>query len=119
AVDFSASKVDVAVRWSPLDVTITITDDGPGFPPDVLDRLGDPYVTTRTPKSAARRDGRSGLGLGFFIAKTLLERSGAKLELGNKEASASGAIVTIRWPRSAFAGPEGQFVRPTADRISA
>jgi two-component system, sensor histidine kinase RegB len=116
AVDFAANRVDVAVRWSPTEVSIMIRDDGPGFPPDVLDRLGDPYVTTRPSVSAQRRDGRSGLGLGFFIAKTLLERSGAALQLDNREPSEqakTGAVVTVRWPRSAFPGPSGNFVRPT------
>lgn len=122
AVDFSTSCVDVTVNWSPSEVTIVIADDGPGFPPDVLDRLGDPYVTTRQTPSVKRRDGRTGLGLGFFIAKTLLERSGATLLLENKavakgagtEANGTGAIVSIKWPRSAFPGPAGQFVRPSA-----
>jgi two-component system sensor histidine kinase RegB len=77
-------------------------DDGPGFKADVIDNLGEPYVTTR-PASSRKSEGEaSGLGLGFFIAKTLLERSGARLALENRPAPQHGAIVRITWPRPAF-----------------
>jgi two-component system sensor histidine kinase RegB len=61
-------------------------------------------VTTRSSREAQTDDNEeaSGLGLGFFIAKTLLERSGARLSLENREAPAHGAIVRIIWPREAF-----------------
>lgn len=105
AADFAREKVEIIARWNDRQVEITVSDDGPGFSPDILDALGDPYVTTRAATGLAERERRhTGLGLGFFIAKTLLERSGATLELGNRIAS-PGAVVTIAWPRGAFAGP--------------
>ena len=72
------------------------------FRPNVLEQLGEPFVTTRPvhgggPDSA---DEHVGLGLGFFIAKTLLERSGARLELANRPEG--GAAVTVAWPRAKF-----------------
>jgi two-component system, sensor histidine kinase RegB len=73
----------------------------------VMDTLGDPFVTTRSSRSrAAKEAGASaGLGLGFFIAKTLLERSGARLSLDNHTKPETGAVVTIVWPRAAFEAP--------------
>lgn len=104
AVDFSRDKVEIQARWDAREVVITIADDGPGFSPDIMDTLGDPYVTTRTTGQRLGRSGNeaSGLGLGFFIAKTLLERSGARLSLENREAPAQGAIVRIAWRREIF-----------------
>jgi two-component system sensor histidine kinase RegB len=104
AVDFARSAVRVEARWNADTVTLDIVDDGPGFPPDVMDRLGEPYVTTRG------RDGRRGiegeysvgLGLGFFIAKTLLERTDATMKLENRSLPATGARVRIAWPRAAL-----------------
>ena len=68
---------------------ITIADDGPGFSPDVIDQLGEPYITTRRRPIGAERGNveHGGLGLGIFIAKTLLERSGARLRLANRKAA--------------------------------
>ena len=113
AIDFAKSKVEVRADWTDRVVEISILDDGPGFPADVMETLGEPYVTTR---SAGGRmgDGEStGMGLGFFIAKTLLERSGATLNLANRDAPESGAIVRITWPRSAFEAPvEGRAFLP-------
>jgi len=100
AVDFAAHAVTVAAEWDADEVEITVTDDGPGFAPEVINRIGEPYVTRR--KRAGTADGPSGLGLGFFIAKTLLERSGASLALKNRAAPQSGAIVRVRWPRAAL-----------------
>ena len=109
AIDFAASEVRVAGRWNSREVTITVSDDGPGFAADVMDTLGDPFVTTRSTRSrAAKEAGASaGLGLGFFIAKTLLERSGARLSLDNRPRPQTGAVVTITWPRAAFEGGDG------------
>lgn len=101
AVDFAASKVLVGATWSADDVVITITDDGPGFAPEVIDALGEPYVTTRPGRGKPNRNA-SGLGLGFFIAKTLLERSGAAVTLTNQSPPATGAVVRIAWRRKAF-----------------
>jgi two-component system sensor histidine kinase RegB len=104
AIDFAASKVDVEARWTKDQVTIVIADDGDGFPPYVLEQLGEPYVTTR-PAHTDRQDHADehiGMGLGFFIAKTLLERSGATLALANRPLPKGGAIVTVSWPRVKF-----------------
>lgn len=104
AVDFAESKVEVTARWDDQEITITVADDGPGFSADVMDTIGDPYVTTRPSGQRVGKDGKegTGLGLGFFIAKTLLERSGAKLSLSNRTGSSTGAAVRIAWPREAF-----------------
>ena len=104
AIDFARTEVHVTGRWSARDVVITVADDGPGFKAEVMDTLGDPFVTTRSTRSrAAKEAGASaGLGLGFFIAKTLLERSGARLSLDNRPKPLTGAVVTITWPRAAF-----------------
>jgi two-component system sensor histidine kinase RegB len=104
AVDFARSRVEIAARWSASEVAITIADDGPGLPADVMDALGEPYVTTRPARPRGQtKDGEpSGLGLGFFIAKTLLERSGATISLDNRERPQRGAIVKISWPREIF-----------------
>src|SRR5437763_1823912 len=76
AVDFARARVDVAADWSGDDVGVTITDDGPGFAPEIMDRIGEPYVTsTRRRRLNLGGEAGGGLGLGFFIAKTLLERS--------------------------------------------
>lgn len=115
AVDFAHRRVEITARWSPRDVVIVITDDGPGIQSDVLDTLGEPYVTTRPSRRAGRSgDGKTaGLGLGFFIAKTLLERSGATVGLENRERPAHGAVVTVSWPREAF---ESRVVPPPASQ---
>jgi two-component system, sensor histidine kinase RegB len=108
AVDFALTKVEIKAAWSPREVAITITDDGPGISPLVLDALGEPYVTTRPARHSDRaRDGEpAGMGLGFFIAKTLLERSGATVSLENRLAPASGAIARVSWPRADFEAAE-------------
>ena len=74
---------------------------GPGYSPDVIDRLGEPYVTTRRADAQPVAE-YGGLGLGIFIAKTLLERSGARLQLANRRAPEKGALVTVEWPRAEF-----------------
>lgn len=110
AVDFAASEVEVAARWSAEDVTVTIADDGPGFPAEVMDNIGEPYVSTRRFHEKREKE-HSGLGLGFFIAKTLLERSGASVNFSNRPAPRHGAVITIAWPRNAFERRSGFPVR--------
>lgn len=100
AVGFASDKVDVTARWSASEIVITVRDDGPGFPPQVLTRLGEPYVSER---SSGDRGG--GLGLGFFIAKTLLERTGARIDAHNRTAPRTGAVVRATWPRAAIEAP--------------
>ncbi len=106
AVDFARSRVDIIATWTDQTLEIEVKDDGPGFHPDVMDSLGEPYLTTRpsgSPGTEPKR--RTGLGLGFFIAKTLLERSGASISLDNRKAPEKGAVVKITWPRSVFETP--------------
>src|SRR3954452_3228150 len=108
AVDFAVTHVEIAVRWTEQDVAVTISDDGPGFPPEILSRIGEPYVTSR--RRAAGESEESGLGLGFFIAKTLLERSGASLAFLNRQAPEQGAVVRVRWTCGDFEVAEGVSV---------
>jgi two-component system sensor histidine kinase RegB len=96
AVDYASSKVTVTVLHSPERVAITIEDDGQGYAPDILSQIGEPYMTRR-PKEDQRA---GGLGLGLFIAKTLLERSGASIRFGNRLTGEPGARIEIVWPRS-------------------
>lgn len=98
AVDFAKTTADVTAVWDEKTVTVTIQDDGPGFSPDLLTRIGDPYVTARG-KSGKKETG-GGLGLGFFIAKTLLERSGAKLSIENRSPPERGASIRVTWLRA-------------------
>jgi two-component system sensor histidine kinase RegB len=105
AIDFAQSRVAIEGRWTAHEITITVRDDGPGFSQEVIDRLGDPFVTTRRGYGAAepptgRIDQHEGMGLGFFIAKTLLERSGAHVSLANLPHPDHGAIVRVAWPRA-------------------
>jgi two-component system sensor histidine kinase RegB len=105
AVDFAHGRVEILAQWTAEEVSITISDDGPGFAPEVVDRIGAPYVTHRRPGSRGPDgddDAVFGLGLGFFIAKTLLERSGAKLSLTNQAPPLHGATVTVTWSRADF-----------------
>jgi two-component system sensor histidine kinase RegB len=108
AVDFAHSRVEIFANWTAEEVSISISDNGPGFAAEVVDRIGAPYVTHRRPGPRgpeAEEDAVFGLGLGFFIAKTLLERSGAKLSLINQAPPLHGATVTITWNRADFEKP--------------
>jgi len=100
AVGFARVRVDIEARWDADFVEISVRDDGPGFASAVLNRLGEPYLTVRDEEGAA-----GGLGLGFFISKTLLERTGAKLETRNRRPPNEGAVVKVRWPRAAIEAP--------------
>jgi two-component system sensor histidine kinase RegB len=97
AVDFAESMVEVTAYYDADRLTITVRDDGPGFSQEVMAKLGEPYVTTRS-HGENSRSGHLGMGLGFFIAKTLLERSGARVEFHN--ARRGGAVIAARWHRS-------------------
>lgn len=101
AVDFARKTVTVRWSWDDEHVSFSIIDDGPGFPPEIIDRIGEPYMSTRQGTEAG-----GGLGLGLFIAKTLLERSGATLDFRNSSGLGEGAVVHISWPRSVFLNPE-------------
>ncbi|MCA1368745.1 ActS/PrrB/RegB family redox-sensitive histidine kinase [Bradyrhizobium sp. BRP14] len=95
AVDYARRKVTVTTEHTAERVRVTIEDDGDGFSPDILARIGEPYVTRRQ-----KDDSAGGLGLGLFIAKTLLERSGARLRFQNGGPDRPGARVSVEWPRA-------------------
>lgn len=94
AVDYAKEEVTVTVAHDAERVSVIIEDDGFGYAPDILMRIGEPYVTKRS-----RDDSAGGLGLGLFIAKTLLERSGARLTFENGGPDKPGAKVSVEWPR--------------------
>ena len=103
AVDFATQTVRVTARADAKEVEIVIEDDGPGFSSEIMGRLGEPYVSgtrnSNDPDATARRQG---LGLGFFIAKMLLARTGAIIELQNAKLPAHGASVRVAWTRAAM-----------------
>ena len=111
AVSFAASEVHLTARWNAHHVVFTIVDNGPGFAPELMDNIGEPYVTSRRYEDKGDK-GHSGLGLGLFIAKTLLERSGATVTFSNQSAHQKGATVQVSWPRSSFELPPGVFDWP-------
>ncbi len=90
ALQFACRQVDATISWSADDIEILIHDDGPGFAPGLLGRVGEPYISGRKP-------GEEHLGLGVFIALTLLERTGAAVDFAN--ADVGGARVTCTWRR--------------------
>jgi len=117
AVDFASKNVWVEGHWTADTISIRIVDDGTGFPPHLIGRIGDPFVGRRkTPTEGQDRPGYEGMGLGLFIAKTLLERSGAELSFANgsdpymmtqEQGVHTGAIVEVKWPREAIDAHHG------------
>jgi two-component system, sensor histidine kinase RegB len=115
AVDFARSTVWVEGEWTARRIIIRITDDGDGFPPSVIGRIGDPFVRARRSETEAeKRPGYEGMGLGLFIAKTLLERSGADLSFANAtdpflapkdRPERSGAVVEAVWDAADLIAP--------------
>ena len=97
AMQFARSRVRVTIDWAGPGLTLTVADDGPGYPPALLDRLGEPYVSGR---SLAAREAAGNMGLGLFIAQSLLERSGASVRYANGKSG--GAAVAIRWKTPSF-----------------
>lgn len=106
AVDFAGSEVLVSARFDADSITVEVRDDGPGFTPDILARLGEPYVTSRA-GVAGGRTGHIGMGLGFFIAKTLLERTNARVSFMNSRSG--GAVVSARWARETIEASHFDF----------
>ncbi len=103
AVDFARKEVEVDAWWSAETVEIMISDDGPGIAPEMLRRIGEPYVSRR-PGGEDLKGQHGGLGLGIFIARTLLERTGARITFSNRPFPDHGAIVHISWRRDRFEG---------------
>lgn len=98
AVQFARSEVVVSTRWSRDRIRVTVEDDGPGIPPRLLERLGEPYVSSRT-------DGGGHMGLGIFIARAMLQRTGATITFENAVAGAGGARAQVAWDRATLAAP--------------
>ena len=105
AVDFARTTVEVNAWWNAETVEVIISDDGPGIAPDMLKRIGEPYVSRRRDGVEVQGE-RAGLGLGVFIARTLLERTGAKVSFSNRVFPDHGAVVQIVWPRDRFEARE-------------
>jgi two-component system sensor histidine kinase RegB len=103
AIEFAREEVKVTVAWNPHDIDITVSDDGVGFPPDLLDRLGDPYLS-RAGDVKSKHSERQGdhMGLGIFIAQHLIEQSGGSVTFTNN--AYGGAEVQMSWPRNVFSG---------------
>lgn len=105
AVDFAKTTVWIDVTWTDTQISVRIVDDGSGFAPHLLGRIGDPFVRRRrNAQPQPERPGYEGMGLGLFIAKTLLERSGAELTFANGSEGTRadrqlGAVVEVVWPR--------------------
>ncbi|MDA8746611.1 ActS/PrrB/RegB family redox-sensitive histidine kinase [Litoreibacter sp.] len=111
AVDFSTSEVWIDTFWTDTQITIRVLDDGPGYPVDILGRIGDPFVRRRKLEpSTNSRPEYEGMGLGLFIAKTLLERTEAEVTFDNGSSSYErdqgpkriGAIAEVTWPLAAM-----------------
>ena len=97
AADFTSSIVELNVNYNNENIELKIQDNGKGFSNTILNRLGDPYVSSRS-SSIQKDDEGSGLGLGFFISKTLLERLGIKITAYNRPPPETGAIVSVLIP---------------------
>lgn len=119
AVDFADTTVWIEASWTEDFVTVRILDDGPGFPPHLIGRLGDPFMSRQQRRKPNRsRPDYEGMGLGLFIAKTLLERTGASLRFANgtdgvgADDANAGAIVEVRWPRREIDARNGNYSVP-------
>jgi two-component system sensor histidine kinase RegB len=95
AVQFARRRVHVTTRWTDTEIEVVIADDGPGFPRSVLERIGEPYISSRSGRGVNVGDH---MGLGIFIAQTLLHRTGAEVQFGNRPAG--GGEVEVRWDRA-------------------
>ncbi len=106
AADFAQREVVLKARWNDTRLTVEVMDDGPGFSPQIFEQIGEPYVTSRPRKGGLAETGadgkQEGMGLGFFIAKTLIERTGGRVTPKNR--TGGGAMVTASWPRGAIDG---------------
>ncbi|MEM0987990.1 MAG: ActS/PrrB/RegB family redox-sensitive histidine kinase [Pseudomonadota bacterium] len=123
AVSFAQQTVWIDAEVSDGYLRIAVGDDGPGFRPDIMPHLGEPYVSSRGSGSARSRDGYEGMGLGLFIARTLLERTGAEISFvngsGNRQGHASSVPASRRRPPGAvmeLLWPEERMVVPLTER---
>jgi len=97
AVKFSKSKVKIILFSNQKSIEIKINDDGPGIPEDIINKIGEPYIKSKSKEVSSN----SGLGLGTFLGKTLLERQNAKLSF-KRNSDFGGAQVVITWDTSSF-----------------
>jgi len=97
AVKFSKSRVEITLRSNEKIIEIRISDDGPGIPEDIIKIIGEPYIKSKSNELSSN----SGLGLGTFLGKTLLERKNAKL-LFKRNSELGGALVIVSWDTSNF-----------------
>jgi two-component system sensor histidine kinase RegB len=112
AADFAKTEVRMQASWDANNLNVVIEDDGPGFAPEIFERIGEPYVTSRPGHNApgdtdigpGALGEHEGMGLGFFIAKVLLEQTGGVVKAGNP--ASGGARVSIVWPRGVIDGLE-------------
>ncbi len=113
AADFASATVAVSARWDEQFLDISVADDGPGFAPEIFEALGEPYITSRPGHHALGEtdmgpqgplDEHEGMGLGFFIAKILLEQTGGLVQAENPPGG--GAMVSVRWARGVIDGPQ-------------
>ena len=93
AVDFAQSEVNVIGTWNDKTISIEVIDDGAGFAPSVLAKVGEPYISHRPDN----QDTAGGMGLGVFIATTLFERAGGRITFSNRK-NTNGARVQMCWP---------------------
>ncbi|MEM5515957.1 ActS/PrrB/RegB family redox-sensitive histidine kinase [Henriciella sp. AS95] len=107
AVSFADSQVRAVASWTDRQFMVTISDDGPGFAADVMPKLGEPYVSQRGEAHLGGGD----MGLGFFIAKTLIERTGGRIATRNRYPPRHGAIVQAVWPRTALESLESDRIQ--------
>jgi two-component system sensor histidine kinase RegB len=118
AVDFASGRVVIEATWTGQTLTLCILDDGQGFTTQVLATLGEPFIgRRRDPSRPRRRPAYEGMGLGTFIAKTLLERSGARIEFRNAEGrrdGMAGALVELVWPLPRIAVDPNDPLAPNA-----
>jgi len=103
AASFADTSVRVIASWTEDQIAITVRDDGPGFSASVLPKLGEPYISERGPTARGGGD----MGLGFFIAKTLVERTGGRVSTRNATPPNTGAVVQCVWKRDRLEITEG------------
>lgn len=106
AVQFARHEVIVTTSWTATEIAVEVSDDGPGFPAAVLARIGDPYISGRGGEAQQH------MGLGIFIAQSLLERTGARLVFGNLVEG--GAQIVVEWHRSALEAATSEAVKSEA-----
>ncbi len=121
AVDFARANVWIEAEWTSDQISVSIMDDGRGYPSHIIGRIGDPFMRRRRADRSSRPE-YEGMGLGLFIAKTLLERSGAELYFANgadpyqtltDRQERKGAIVKVIWPRKLIDAQTGDTPVPS------